>query len=268
MSSGGGGERGAGRCRVEESGAGASGAGGSAAGAFEIGVSEPKPESEPQAAASVVAAWLVDDGLPDAEVAELFGLLDADERRRAVRKDTVDGRRRYVVAHGAVRRIVGEHLGAPPADLRWRIGKHGKPALDGAWTGVQVNLSHSGGLCLVALSGRRAVGIDVQRYVPALNVVGMARRYFAAEEARQVAFAADPIDTFAQLWARKEAVSKAAGGRLTQILPLVASAERAVVETPASAYRFADVEVPAGFRAAVALEGDAPFRVELRAWRP
>lgn len=216
----------------------------------------------------VVTAWLVDDRVaanPD-HVAELYELLDGEERRRADRKDTVDGRRRFVVAHGAVRRIVGEYLGAPPGELTWRIGRHGKPELDGVWTGVRVNLSHSGGLCLIALSERRAVGIDVQRYVPGLGVVAMARRYFAAEEGHSVAAAADPVDAFARLWARKEAVSKAAGGRLTQILPL--PADHAVVETGCSTYRLVDLEVPAGFRAAVACQDAAPFSVELVEWRP
>ncbi|NUP51112.1 MAG: 4'-phosphopantetheinyl transferase superfamily protein, partial [Catenulispora sp.] len=173
-----------------------------------------------EASGDTVRAWLVDDRMPADRVAELFDVLDAEERRRADRKDTADGRHRFIVAHGAVRRIVGEHLGAPPADLVWRIGRHGKPELDEPWTGVRVNLSHSGGLCLIALSATREVGVDVQRHVPGLDVVAMARRYFAAAEAEAVAGADDPADVFARLWARKEAVSKAAGGRLTQILPL------------------------------------------------
>jgi 4'-phosphopantetheinyl transferase len=220
---------------------------------------------------SGVTAWLVDgaDQVTSDRVAELYELLDAGERRRADAKDTIEGRRRYVVAHGAVRRIVGEYIGAPPGELTWRIGRHGKPELDGVWTGVQVNLSHSGGLCLIALSDERAVGVDVQRHVPGLAVVAMARRYFSPEEAERVADAEDPVDTFAHLWARKEAVSKAAGGRLTQILPLPTS-DSPVVKTASSAYRVVDLDldVPAGFRAAVALAETAPFSIELRRWRP
>ncbi|GAA1984733.1 4'-phosphopantetheinyl transferase family protein [Catenulispora subtropica] len=216
-----------------------------------------------------VTAWLVDDRVTTRGVADLYALLDHDERRRADCKDTEDGRRRFVVAHGAVRRIAGEYLGAPPGELTWRIGRHGKPELDGRWTGVEVNLSHSGGLCLIALSDKRAVGVDVQRHVPGLAVVAMARRYFAPQEAESVAEADDPVETFARLWARKEAVSKAAGGRLTQILPLPTT-DHAVVETPSSAYRVLDLGtgIPAGFRAAVACEGRAPFSVDLVPWRP
>ncbi|NUR25477.1 MAG: 4'-phosphopantetheinyl transferase superfamily protein [Catenulispora sp.] len=214
-----------------------------------------------------VTVWLVDDRIPAESVADLYKLLDAGEQRRADRKDTADGRRRYVLAHGAVRCIVGEHLGAPPEELVWRIGTHGKPELDGVWTGVQANLSHSGELCLIALSDERPVGIDVQRHVPGLAVVAMARRYFSAAEAERVAGAEDPVDVFAQLWARKEAVSKAAGGRLTQVLPLPTS-DSAVVGTDTSPYRVVDIDMAAGFRAAVALQGSDPFSVELRRWSP
>jgi 4'-phosphopantetheinyl transferase len=210
---------------------------------------------------SGVRAWLVEDRIPDACVAELFDVLDAGERRRAERKDTAEGRRRFVVAHGAVRRIVGEYLGAPPGELVWRVGPDGKPELDGPWTGVRVNLSHSGGLCLVALCESREVGVDVQRYVPGLDVVAMARRFFPAQEAASVAGAEDPMDAFARLWARKEAVSKAAGGRLTPVL-------RVSVESVASAFRVVDLNVRPGYRAAVALAGAEPFTVELAEWQP
>ncbi|NUR58754.1 MAG: 4'-phosphopantetheinyl transferase superfamily protein [Catenulispora sp.] len=213
------------------------------------------------AAGCVVRAWLVDDQVSQSCVAELFGVLDAGERRRADRRDTADGRRRFVVAHGAVRRIVGEHLGAPPGELVWRIGPDGKPELDGPWTGVRVNLSHSGGLCLIALCDTREVGVDVQRHVPGVDVVAMARRYFPADEAASVAAADDPVDAFARLWARKEAVSKAAGGRLMPVL-------RVPVESVASDYRVVDLSVSAGFRAAVALAGAEPFTVEMAEWRP
>lgn len=207
-----------------------------------------------EAEESVVSAWLVGDEVSAAELTELFESLDAEERRRADRLDTPQGRRRFIVAHGAVRRIAADYLGTSPAELTWRIGRHGKPELPG----VQVNYSHSGGLCLVALSATRQVGADIQRLVPGLDVIAMARRYFPADEARTVAD--DGPEAFARLWTRKEAVSKAHGGRLTQVLPLPVAAD--VVQVGSTAYRVVDLRVPPGFRAAVALSGAEPFTVE------
>ncbi|WP_194919684.1 4'-phosphopantetheinyl transferase family protein [Catenulispora rubra] len=214
----------------------------------------------------VASAWLVGE-VPSSAVAELFATLDAQERRRVTRFSTPEARGRFVIAHGATRQIVGECLGAPPGELQWEVGAQGKPELVGPWTGVHANLSHSGGRCLIAVSRVRAVGADIQRLVPGLDVLGMARRYFPASEARDVADAADPADAFARLWARKEAVTKAAGGRLTQVLPLL-TPPGGIVEFVAGVYRVVDVEVPAGFRAAVALAGADEFRVEVSEWVP
>lgn len=215
---------------------------------------------------ATVSAWLVGE-MPSPVVAELLTTLDDEERRRAALLGTAAGRRQFVTAHGAMRRIVGERLGAPPGELRWKAGAHGKPELVGEWTGVHANLSHSGGRCLIALSGERAVGADIQRLVPGLDVVAMARRYFPEPETAEVTDAEDRADAFARLWARKEAVTKAAGNRLTQVLSLP-TPPGATVEFAGSVYRVADVDVPAGFRAAVALAGSEPFAVRLNEWTP
>ncbi|MEY9890190.1 4'-phosphopantetheinyl transferase [Catenulispora sp. MAP5-51] len=213
-----------------------------------------------------VSAFLVGD-VPSATVTGLLATLDDEERRRAARLPSAEGRRRFVIAHGVTRQIVGSCLGAPPAELQWKVGAHGKPELVGQWTGIHANLSHSGARCLVAVSRDRAVGADIQRLVPGLDVLAMARRYFPADEAADVVGAADPADAFARLWARKEAVTKAAGGRLTQVLPLP-TPPGAVVELTGSAYRVIDVPAPDGFHAAVALAGAEEFRVGVSEWKP
>lgn len=213
-----------------------------------------------------VSAWLVGD-VPPAAVADLLATLDDEECRRLARLPSADGRRRFVIAHGAMRRVVGECLGAPPAELRWETGEQGKPELVGEWTGIHANLSHSGDRCLIAVSRKRAVGADIQRVVPGLEVVAMARRYFPDAEAQDVVDAGDPADVFGRLWARKEAVTKAAGGRLTQVLPL-ATPPHAIVAVAGDRYRVADIEAPAGFHAAVALAGAEQFMVEVNEWLP
>lgn len=214
----------------------------------------------------VVSAWLVGD-VPSAAVAALLVTLDAEERSRVLRLSSPEARRRFVIAHGALRHIVAGALGAPPAELRWKTGANGKPELVGDWTGVHANLSHSGDRCLIAVSRERAVGADLQRLVSGLDVVAMARRYFPESEAQEVIEAADPADTFARLWSRKEAVTKAFGGRLTQVLPLPTPPD-AIVEAAESQYRVLDVDVPTGFRAAIALAGAEAFAVELNEWQP
>ncbi|GGV23413.1 4'-phosphopantetheinyl transferase [Kitasatospora herbaricolor] len=221
-----------------------------------------------------VQLWLVPDQEPGPAPAELLAVLDPEERSRAAAYLSADARRRFVLAHGAVRHLVAGRLGVAPQEIRWRRGRHGKPELAGRCTGAEVNLSHSGAVAMVALSASRRVGVDVQRVLPRLDATGMPERYFLPEEARFVRAGADPAaraERFATLWARKEALVKAYGGRLTQGLriPLLDSGT-VTGGHPADAwahdYRVADVPAPDGYRAAVALSGTGDFRVSMGRW--
>lgn len=195
-------------------------------------------------------------------VTYLYGLLDERERSRANGWRWAE-RRRYVVAHGAARLILGDRLGEPPATLRYTYGAQGKPAIEG----VQMSLSHSGEFCMLAVSEHRPVGVDIQQLASGIEPVSMAARYFPLAEARFVAVAG-PVEQavrFARLWARKEALTKAVGGRLIPSLSVpVWVARRSII---IRGFRITDVVAPPGFRAAIALAGRASFRASVRRWR-
>lgn len=220
----------------------------------------------------VVHIWLARDGVSDSTLAQLYTLLDADERRRADAYLRPRDRRRYVAAHGAARSIVGAHLGVSAESVRWRIGRNGKPQVDGPRSGIEVNLSHSGGLSAIALSTERPVGVDVQIIAPSMDVAAMARRYYSAQETRFVlsGAAADSPEVrsirFTRLWARKEAMVKAAGARLMRGMPVSVLDRGGIVEFDDRPHRIADFPAPPGFRAAVALCGDRPYHVVEHWW--
>ncbi|MEH1166485.1 4'-phosphopantetheinyl transferase superfamily protein [Micromonospora sp. CPCC 205539] len=207
---------------------------------------------------SVVELHLVDTATAMAETE----LLDEAERRQCETIGHPLDRHRFAVAHAAVRRVVADRLAVPPAAVCWTYGPNGKPELADAV--LRVNLSHSGGLVLVAVSPDRAVGVDLQQVLPSLDVAAMAARFFPLGEAALVARSGDRgPERFAALWARKEAVVKAAGDRLTRGLRLpVAGGAFQVVEHDGTRYAVADIVAPPGFRAAVALAGPQPFRVD------
>lgn len=218
----------------------------------------------------VVHVWLVRDGVPDPVLARLYALLDDDERQRADAYLRPRDRRRYVVAHAAARSIVGVHLGVPAQRIRWQIGRNGKPQVAAPNPGIEVNLSHSGNLSAIALSPDRPVGVDVQFVSPTTDVAAMARRYYSPQETR---FVLSPAPTpeirsirFTRLWARKEAMVKAAGGRLLRGMPVSVLGRGGVVEFDDRPHRIADIPAPAGFRAAVALRGEEPFHVVEHWW--
>lgn len=228
-----------------------------------------------------VRVWLIGPPRSARVLARLEGVLDDEERGRADGLLFEHQRRRFVVAHGTVRFILGRQLGVPPARLLWERGPHGKPEL-AVPAGPRVSLSHSGELAVLAVSAVRPVGVDIQRLRADLDAVAMAARYFTGAETSFVAAAgrrATQLARFTRLWTRKEACVKAAGGRLMQgmAMPVHPAAGdrghgggvlvRGSADTLPGPYLVRDIPAPLGFRAAVALEGSGAYRVIPRWWR-
>lgn len=218
----------------------------------------------------LVRVWIVPADVPPDAAARCRDVLDDSERARAAAFLDPPDRQRFTVAHGALRILVARELETRPVALTWTPGRYGKPELAPPWSGVHTSLSHSADMIAVAISTGRPVGIDIQYVAPGLEPVGLSARFFPPDEAGYVAAGRDAsarADRFAYLWARKEAVVKAVGGRLWPNLRITVR-DRDVVSCtePAGPNRVADVTAPASFRAAVALAGAAPFTMEAAGW--
>ena len=167
-------------------------------------------------------------------------------------------------AHGAARLILAAHLGVAPTGIAWRRGRHGKPAL--VDHPLQTNLSHSDEWVLLAATTGGPIGVDVQRVNARLDVVRMAERYYTPAEAAHVVATAGDLrpERFFALWSRKEACLKASGGRLIEGMrvPVLGTD---LVHDPGGVlpgpYVVRDLSMPAGFHAAVAMEGTESFTV-------
>jgi hypothetical protein len=73
---------------------------------------------------------------------------------------------RLAPSPAALRLVLAVYLGEEPERIRLERGEHGKPRLAGDRARLEFNLSHSGELALVAVSGEHAVGVDVERVRP------------------------------------------------------------------------------------------------------
>ncbi len=152
-------------------------------------------------------------------VAAYLPTLSLEERTRADRFFREVHRRRYVIAHGALRRILADYLDVEPLALGFVTGEHGKPALArtaGAESaGVEFNLSHSGDLALVAVTRTTPVGVDVEQWDEQVECLELAERFFSPHERRALRALADAphhvIAGFFAAWTRKEAYLKATG---------------------------------------------------------
>lgn len=235
--------------------------------------------------ADPVEVWLIDGRDSCPAVGDLLALLGPHERRRAEACLSQQDRREYVIAHAALHCIVGERIGVAPPQVTWRVGPHGKPHLTGHARSVEVNLSHSGDLSMVAVSALRPVGVDIQRLAAGSTPEALARRYFPPEEAELVLDASHEVaagdavhvddapaqpELFARLWTRKEAFVKAVGSRLTTGLAVsMQGSAPLTVHARATGFgpvRVDDLAAPAGYRAAIALAGGEPFSVVSRPW--
>jgi 4'-phosphopantetheinyl transferase len=153
----------------------------------------------------------------DEVVGRLEAALSADERVRAERLVAARFRRRFVVARGALREILGSYAGIAPAAVGFRYGPRGKPALDVDDVDcLRFNLSHSGDRALVAVGWRCELGVDVEQIRPDRELDRIASRFFSpAEVATLLALPhAARAEAFYRCWTRKEAYIKAVGDGL------------------------------------------------------
>jgi 4'-phosphopantetheinyl transferase len=219
----------------------------------------------------VVRVWIVPVDLPPQAAVRCREVLDDSERCRAAALANPRTRLEYEIGHGALRILAARELGASPAALRWARGRYGKPELTVQWPGLFTSLSHSGTLIAISVAVGRAVGVDIQRLVPGSEAAALSARFYPPAEAEYVTAAPDMAvraDRFTRLWSRKEAVVKAAGGRLWPNLRMAVLHRDVVIcaEPPGAAYRVADITAPEDFRAAVAVAGAAPFVTESSSW--
>lgn len=141
-------------------------------------------------------------------------LLSPAERERAGRFRVVDHRRRYAIAHGALRAILGGYAGQDPAGLEFRTGPRGKPYLERT-PRLFFNLSHSAQLALVAVA-HTELGADLEKMRHLESMLDIARRHFTAVEfaALEALPAEQRLCGFYRCWTRKEAYLKALGDGL------------------------------------------------------
>ena len=147
-------------------------------------------------------------------------LLDDEERARSTRFVRPVDRRRFVLAHAALRLFLARCLDIHPTAVRYENGVHGKPRLRPGLPSLEFNLSHSGGLALLAIARDRSIGVDVEQVRDVPGALSIADTHFSATE-REVLRSLPPAEqrgAFFRCWTRKEAVVKAVGEGLSRAL--------------------------------------------------
>lgn len=229
---------------------------------FQIESSLMLPEDE-------VQLWRADLEAIGVDESRWQQVLSSDELTRASRFHFSRDRQRFVAGRALLRTILAGYLRTDANGLTFSYSKKEKPSLasDHAESGVTFNVSHSGGIALLAFTRGREIGVDVEQVRSDSDLEAIARRFFSMHEQNQLAAlpAEKRIDAFFRCWTRKEAYIKATGDGLS--LPLnqfdvsleVGEANALVATRPDSSeaghWLLREVPAGSGYMAAVCVRG-------------
>jgi 4'-phosphopantetheinyl transferase len=233
-----------------------------------------------QPAARETHVWSSVLSAPASVHAYCESLLSAGEAARAARFHFDEDRRRFVLARGLLRLLVGTCLGADARSLEFSYSETGKPDLRQPRTSspLRFNVAHSGGRALYALARGSAVGIDIEQVRDGVDWDGIAHRFFAPGEREVLARlpARARRRAFFETWTRKEAMLKATGagiaGGLDGLVLARRPGKRVFIDRcdlpgiVPFGWSLFDLPVARGFVAALAVESPAA-RVVQRTWR-
>lgn len=150
------------------------------------------------------------------EAESAFSLLSDSERKRYVKLADARIRNEFLVTRQLVRTALSHHLSRKPAELCFCCNQFGKPSLSQS-CGLEFNISNTCQLavCLVSFSG--PVGVDIEQWSRAADVMEVAERCISQREMQQL-FSYTPTlrhQRALSLWTLKEAYLKAIGIGLT-----------------------------------------------------
>lgn len=213
------------------------------------------------------------DTLSEAEISELYAILDETEQTRAARFHFGRDRKHYIAARGMLRELVGTAVGIRPPAVRFTYGSRGKPAVAETRGGAELhfNLSHSCGSAMFVLAWNRDVGIDLESTTRLtdddVHLSALAARILSKDELKLWQRLPDPSTrqlAFLRAWTRKEAYAKATGDgifdglrEIEVILDALTPEQALTISTTSSRGRkdwtIHDLAAPSGFVAAVAI---------------
>lgn len=157
------------------------------------------------------------EGIGEGPLVEIYPLLDSDERKKQARFLLEDDRKRYLVTRGMVRSVLSGYAEVAPRDWRFQKGRFGRPGISDRH-GVDVcalsfNISHTRGLIAIAVTLKRAVGVDVEHFALRRISLEAARSSFTHEEMAELMRLPAHLrqERFFEYWTFKEAYAKARG---------------------------------------------------------
>lgn len=172
--------------------------------------------------ADEVQVWRIDLDAIRGDETRWQSVLSSDESARAARYHFAADRQRFAASRAWLRMILANYLATDAKRLDFSYSSKEKPSLapEFAGSGVTFNVSHSGGIALLAFTRQREIGVDVEQVRHNSDLEAIARRFFSERERRELLALPEHerAAAFFRCWTRKEAYIKATGDGLS--LPL------------------------------------------------
>ena len=232
----------------------------------------PPPDPLPPLGAAV-HVWCVALDDPACDVESLHTRLSPDEQERAAKFRFSRDRRRYVIAHAALRDILSRYLLSEPQGLQFSSGENGKPRLAPPFhnSAIEFNLSHSQEQALLAVNREHEIGVDLEYVNADFNVFDVAQRFFT--DAEVAALRRLPVALqfrgFYKCWTSKEAFLKAKGTGLSGKLDEVRISlldEEVRVHAAVAGWALTELSISDGYEGALVTRNRPPAVLYFR-WR-
>jgi len=156
-----------------------------------------------------VAVWTVKLESEPQRLEQLRRILNPAEQVRAAALPSPLLQRRFIVARGALRMLLGHIRNEDPSEIAFRYGPAGRPNIEG---GPWFSVSHTGDAAVIA-TARVPIGVDIERVRPLVWQGSIARHVLTETERGRLEGAGEDEAgwAFFKQWTAKEAYLKATG---------------------------------------------------------
>lgn len=220
----------------------------------------------PELVAGEVHVWQFPLTISDAAQSALEKNLSEDEQVRMRRFHAQLHGRRFAVAHGMLRSILGAYTDCAASQLEFVTSDFGKPRFVDSSSGVTFNLSHSRERALLGITRDREIGVDIEAIKQDVECEKLAQRFFSPreQEALGTLTGENQRHAFFRGWTCKEAFLKAQAVGLSRSLgsfdiDLESDRGRLAATRPdageAQRWSIWEIDAAPGYAAAICVEG-------------
>ncbi len=161
-----------------------------------------------------IDVWFLSLDTKEAILDKLRIILSEDEIEKAQCLFSAEQMKHFITSRGFLRLLLSRYLKVKPGEIEFQYNNNGKPALSGKYKKeLCFNISHSHGTALYGIAMRRSIGVDVEKIRTNISYNKIANRQFSQSEINMIQKAPfdENIQTFFNIWTRKEALLKATG---------------------------------------------------------